>query len=156
VRICPRALERQTIIVSICNVAWSVRLNPEAVCNLLYSVSCNRSCQWCVCVLSSPGWSALGEPWHNLLYNLLCYIGAHSLKVWQLKQNEQTKEVVSWAVLKKLLNMLSFIFQIFYKFWRKDCLINLFKFKESERLFPPPALRYEVTEWTARSTSGYP
>jgi len=29
--ICPRALQRQTIIVSICNVACSVRSNPEAV-----------------------------------------------------------------------------------------------------------------------------
>jgi len=42
VGICPRALERQTIILSICNVACSVRSNPEAVCNqviILYSLS---------------------------------------------------------------------------------------------------------------------
>jgi len=32
VGICPRALDRLTIIVSICNVACSVRSNPEAVC----------------------------------------------------------------------------------------------------------------------------
>jgi len=57
-----RALERQTIIVSICNVACSVRSNPEAVYNLLYSVSCHRRCQWCVCVLSSPWWSGLAKP----------------------------------------------------------------------------------------------
>jgi len=31
VGICPRALERQTIIVSICYVTLSVRSNPEAV-----------------------------------------------------------------------------------------------------------------------------
>jgi len=35
---CPHALERQTIIVSICNVACSVRSNPEVVCNLLYGI----------------------------------------------------------------------------------------------------------------------
>jgi len=62
--ICSRALERQTIIVSISNVACCVRLNPEAVYNLLYAVSCHRRCQWCVCVLSSPfcHWSNLAEP----------------------------------------------------------------------------------------------
>jgi len=43
---CPRSvIERQTIIVSICNVACSVCSNPEAVCNLLYSVCCHRHYQ---------------------------------------------------------------------------------------------------------------
>jgi len=45
VAICPRVVERQTIIVSICNVACSVCSNPEAVSNLLYSVGCHRCCQ---------------------------------------------------------------------------------------------------------------
>jgi len=41
VGICPRALERQSIIiVSICNVACCVRSNPVADYNLSYSVSC--------------------------------------------------------------------------------------------------------------------
>jgi len=49
VGICPLFL---SIFVSICNVACSVRSNPEAFCNLLYSVSWHRRSQWCVCVVS--------------------------------------------------------------------------------------------------------
>jgi len=39
VRICPRALQCLTIIAAICNIACSVRSNPMAVYNLLYSVT---------------------------------------------------------------------------------------------------------------------
>jgi len=60
VGICPRALERQTIIVSICNVECA--FEPRGGCNLFYFVSCHRRCQWCVCVLFSPWWSGLAEP----------------------------------------------------------------------------------------------
>jgi len=42
VGICPHALERQTIIVSICNVECA--FEPRGGCNLLYSVSCHRRC----------------------------------------------------------------------------------------------------------------
>jgi len=60
VGICPRTLKRQTNIVSICNVECA--FEPRGVLYLLYSASCHRRCQWCVCVLSSPWWSGLAEP----------------------------------------------------------------------------------------------
>jgi len=52
-------------------VTLSVCSNPEAVCNLLYSVGCYRRCQWCICVLSLPWWSGLAEGLDHPLYNTL-------------------------------------------------------------------------------------
>jgi len=68
VGVCLRALERRTIIVSICSIACSVRSNLEVVCNLIYSVCCYRRWQWCICVLSSTWWSGLAEPWPSTVY----------------------------------------------------------------------------------------
>jgi len=45
-----------------------VRSNLKTVCNLLYSDSCYRRYQCCICVLSSPWWSGLAEPWPSTVY----------------------------------------------------------------------------------------
>jgi len=47
------------VFVSQLSNLHNVSMNYTTVCNLLYSVSCHRRCQWCVCVLSSPWWSCL-------------------------------------------------------------------------------------------------
>jgi len=89
VGICPRALERQTIILSICNVACA--FEPRDGCNLLYSVSCHRRCQWRVWVLLLPWWSDLAEPWPSTVYFRLVkinYVYTKSFSYVRTQEND--------------------------------------------------------------------